>query len=207
MTRGTPIRIGSAALVCAMIADWTITVCLVLFLREHEGSKMRTLLQTLTRYAVNFGLLIGLTDLVVVILASANRSTINLYQLSIFEIVGSLYANTILASLNSRELVADHLSREQRNIHLASISYANTNGSKESVSRHTNIEPITLGNGTSTRNRPGNHVHTRPVNQIDVTYESPVSDPEKSAEMGEVARSSPGSSRVGASLRWDPPSI
>ncbi|KAJ3573096.1 hypothetical protein NP233_g2656 [Leucocoprinus birnbaumii] len=72
---GLPKRIADGALGSAIIVDWTITICLVWFFRKNQTARIRTLMQTLMMYAVNFGLLI-----------------------SVFEVVGSFYAITVLAS-------------------------------------------------------------------------------------------------------------
>ncbi|KAF9452134.1 hypothetical protein P691DRAFT_831909 [Macrolepiota fuliginosa MF-IS2] len=98
---GMPSHIATAALACAIIADWTITGSLVMFLRKNKTT--------------------NLTDLVVLIMANIKWPTLNLYQVSLYQIIGNFYINTVLASLNSRTLVAEHLHRrEEHNIHFTS---------------------------------------------------------------------------------------
>ncbi|KAF8881875.1 hypothetical protein BD779DRAFT_1544613 [Infundibulicybe gibba] len=62
------------------------------------------MINRLVFYAINVGILISATDLVVLALSSSGPhfSTVNLYYLALFEIVGNLYANSLLASLNAR---------------------------------------------------------------------------------------------------------
>jgi len=124
---GTPERIATIALGCAIVTDWTITASLVSFLRKSKTAKTRTLMQILILYSINFGLLISMTDLVVLIISNVKWLTINLYQVSLFEVIGALYANTMLASLNSRSLVAEHLYTPE-NLYFTSINAADISG-------------------------------------------------------------------------------
>ncbi|KAF9452131.1 hypothetical protein P691DRAFT_772594 [Macrolepiota fuliginosa MF-IS2] len=108
---GTPSRFATAALACAVGADWLITATLVKFFKENRTQFPRTshLLKKLIFYAVNLGLLTSLTDVVVLVLSNAPWPSLNFYQLTVFEIVGNLYANSLLACLNARDMVSEEL--------------------------------------------------------------------------------------------------
>ncbi|KAF5350623.1 hypothetical protein D9756_008610 [Leucocoprinus leucothites] len=168
---GMPSRIANGALASSIVVDWTITICLVSFFRKNQGTRTRTLMQTLMLYAMNFGLLISLTDLIVLVLANIKwQNHVNLYQVSLFEVVGNFYANTVLASLNSRTLVAEHLYRS-RNFHSTSINEVSTqiHGFHHPTFSSTPAEgvyhvPVTIGNdgnSKSTRIETGGFVDGR----------------------------------------------
>ncbi|KXN83504.1 hypothetical protein AN958_01362 [Leucoagaricus sp. SymC.cos] len=94
-----PSKFADAALACAVCADWLITGSLVKFFRDNESQFPRTnhLLKKLIFYSVNMGLLTSLADVVVLVLANITWPELNFYQLTVFEIVGNLYANSLLA--------------------------------------------------------------------------------------------------------------
>ncbi|KAF8881881.1 hypothetical protein BD779DRAFT_1788100 [Infundibulicybe gibba] len=105
---------ATAALCCVVATDWTITGSLIYYLRrgrsETQSSRLNTVVNRLIFYAINVGALISAVDLVVLGLSSAKLD--NLYYLGLFETVGNLYANSLLASLNARMSLrqADNLS-------------------------------------------------------------------------------------------------
>ncbi|KAF8881872.1 hypothetical protein BD779DRAFT_986358 [Infundibulicybe gibba] len=104
ITGGFTSDFATAALCCVVAADWTITGSLIYYLRqsrsETQSSRLNTVINQLIFYAINIGALISAVDLVVLGLSSAELH--NLYYLALFEIVGNLYANSLLASLNAR---------------------------------------------------------------------------------------------------------
>ncbi|KAJ3569451.1 hypothetical protein NP233_g5039 [Leucocoprinus birnbaumii] len=110
---GLPSRIAAVALGSAIIVDWTITICLVSFLRRNQNSRaMQALKLGLSRF-LSFD-----------IRQAVNFQSINLYQISIFELVGNfspVYANTVIASLNSRTLATEHLNRPG-NLHFSTMN-------------------------------------------------------------------------------------
>lgn len=114
--RGTASKFATAALACAVGADWLITGSLVKFFRDsqNEYPKTNQLLKKLIFYSVNMGLLTSLADVVVLVLANVPWSFLNFYQLTVFEIVGNLYANSFLACLNARDMVSEELQMERR---------------------------------------------------------------------------------------------
>ncbi|KAF8881879.1 hypothetical protein BD779DRAFT_1675220 [Infundibulicybe gibba] len=97
---------STAALCCVIAADWTITGSLIYYLRrnrtESGWSRTNTIVDRLVFYAINVGILISAADLVVLALSSIHLRIVNLYYLALFEIVGNLYANSLVASLNAR---------------------------------------------------------------------------------------------------------
>ncbi|KAJ3569455.1 hypothetical protein NP233_g5037 [Leucocoprinus birnbaumii] len=139
--RGTPSRFATAALGCAVGADWLITGSLVKFFKESKSQFPRTshLLRKLIFYAVNMGLLTSLADVVVLILSNVPWPSLNFYQLAVFEVVGNLYANSLLACLNARDMVSEELELERRRprtINLtASIATSRYGSSQEHFSR------------------------------------------------------------------------
>jgi len=107
-------RLATAALSCAIVADWTITISLVIFLRAEKGSQSglgfaNKILGTLIFYTVNIGLLISMVDFIVLILQNVKFQSLNLYQLMFYEIVSDLYANSLLACLNMRSPPSNEL--------------------------------------------------------------------------------------------------
>ncbi|KAF8881867.1 hypothetical protein BD779DRAFT_1675210 [Infundibulicybe gibba] len=98
-----------AALSCVIVTDWLITASLVYYLRqclsETGSSGSNTIVGRLIFYAINIGVLTSAGDLVVLALCASQIP--NLYYLALFEIVGNLYANSALASLNARTTLRD----------------------------------------------------------------------------------------------------
>ncbi|KAF8881868.1 hypothetical protein BD779DRAFT_986110 [Infundibulicybe gibba] len=92
----------------SIIADG-ITTSLVYYLRqclsETGFSRSNTIVGRLIFYAINIGVLTSAGDLVVLALCASQIP--NLYYLALFEIVGNLYANSVLASLNARTTFRD----------------------------------------------------------------------------------------------------
>ncbi|EKM78300.1 hypothetical protein AGABI1DRAFT_129419 [Agaricus bisporus var. burnettii JB137-S8] len=156
--RGTPSRYATAALCCAIGADWLITGALVKFFRSNKSEFPRTnrVLKKLIFYAVNMGLLTSLADVVVLVLANyPGWKSLNFYQLTVFEIVGNLYANTFLACLNARDMVSEGLSLDPPPLHTFSISFSRSGFGNSNGTTHSSSRAGGGGGGTASQ---GSHV-------------------------------------------------
>ncbi|KAJ3573093.1 hypothetical protein NP233_g2655 [Leucocoprinus birnbaumii] len=152
---GLPLHIANVALTLSVVVDWTITASLVSFLLSRDNLFKLLQIAPVTQDAnshANLNLICRqfwsshqfngsgcdnngmmtyyhavsrLVTSVFLMQANVKWPSINLYQLSLFEVVGNLYANTVLASLNSRILVAEHVNRPG-NLHVTSINAAST---------------------------------------------------------------------------------
>ncbi|KAF9445484.1 hypothetical protein P691DRAFT_777531 [Macrolepiota fuliginosa MF-IS2] len=122
-------RFATAGLGCAIIADWTTTASLVIFLRAEQGSQpniglTNKFISKLVFYTINIGLLVGLADLITLVLLNVKFKSLNLYQLMSYEIIGNLYANTLLACLNMRSAPSSlELSELAKSQHYSSMPY------------------------------------------------------------------------------------
>ncbi|KAI1786754.1 hypothetical protein LXA43DRAFT_1098878 [Ganoderma leucocontextum] len=98
--------LSGAALVIAAIADTTLTIALVQAFRSQRAREPReseSIIDVIQLYVINSGIATGVFNLVSFILAIALPSGGLLY--SVFVIIAArLYANSLLAVLNSREL-------------------------------------------------------------------------------------------------------
>ncbi|KAF5319268.1 hypothetical protein D9619_008303 [Psilocybe cf. subviscida] len=96
--------LGDTALVSAVVADWCISLSLIYFLKRSQSGMANTdsIINRIVFYTVNMGLITSCTDITVLVLSLWDPPQPNLYSISLFQIVGNLYANSLLASLNSR---------------------------------------------------------------------------------------------------------
>ncbi|KAF8989896.1 hypothetical protein BDQ17DRAFT_1434157 [Cyathus striatus] len=119
----TTATLAKTALSCAIATDWTIAISLIYYLNEHRtgftGTNM--LINRLIFYAINIGLLTSVTDIVVLVLNTVHFKARNLYYLAMFQVVGNLYANSFLASLNSRASIRD---KKAHDVHMSTFAAA-----------------------------------------------------------------------------------
>ncbi|KAF7771630.1 hypothetical protein Agabi119p4_5941 [Agaricus bisporus var. burnettii] len=118
-------RLTMASLGCALLVDWSVTGCLVFLFKEQRSSfnKTQRLMKKLIFYTVNIGLLTSICDLVVLILLNINFHPFDaLYSIAVFEVLGNLYSNSLLAWLNSRTILSDELNRT-RDLEHTSIAF------------------------------------------------------------------------------------
>ncbi|KAF9443999.1 hypothetical protein P691DRAFT_808030 [Macrolepiota fuliginosa MF-IS2] len=95
---------------CTFAVDWSITISLVVLMKKQvpiRSRSIRRLLKNIVSYIVNVGLVISLTDIVVLVLLNVHPDPYTLYSISLYDIVGNLYANSMLACLNSRPSIPE----------------------------------------------------------------------------------------------------
>ncbi|KAJ3508494.1 hypothetical protein NLJ89_g5723 [Agrocybe chaxingu] len=118
---------GTAGLCLAMVADWTISLSLIYWLNKSRSGMARTnsIINYIMFYTINMGLITrtqlpmpSMTDIVVLVLSLWKSPEPQLYFLAIFQVVGNLYANSLLASLNSRTVIRD----KEVNVQLSDFS-------------------------------------------------------------------------------------
>jgi len=102
---------SSTALALAVATDLTIAGSLGYYLHKGRSGYSKTdhLINKLIFWAVNVGILTSSADLVVLISSEAQS---NLVFLAVFEVVGNLYANSMLATLNIRANARGQVLRE-----------------------------------------------------------------------------------------------
>jgi len=95
---------GTAGLALSIATDWSISLSLIFFLNKNRSGMSRTndIINRIVFYTVNLGLITSVTDIVILVLSLWNSATPQLYFLAIFQVIGNLYANSLMASLNSR---------------------------------------------------------------------------------------------------------
>ncbi|KAM5541049.1 hypothetical protein V8D89_005360 [Ganoderma adspersum] len=95
-------QISTAGLSFKVATDVTIACSLGYFLHNHKSGMRRTdhLANQLIFWAVNIGVLTSIFDVLVL---AWSEATSNLIFLAIYTIVGNLYSNSLLATLNIRE--------------------------------------------------------------------------------------------------------
>ncbi|KAF8881865.1 hypothetical protein BD779DRAFT_1675209 [Infundibulicybe gibba] len=139
-----------AALSCVIVTDWLITASLVYYLRqclsETGFSRSNTIVGRLIFYAINIGVLTSAGDLVVLALCASQIP--NLYYLAIFEIVGNLYANSVLASLNARTTLRDTTQPFVSSIHVVGGFKDSTTQNGTFVVRNSRQEESTIPQGS-----------------------------------------------------------
>ncbi|KAI0700466.1 hypothetical protein BC835DRAFT_421667 [Cytidiella melzeri] len=93
------------ALSTAISTDVAIMASLIFLLNRGRSrtvfAKTDRLINTLTFYAIQAGMITVLADVVIIVL-NQYIDRIGLYYLGIYSVVGNLYANSLLASLNAR---------------------------------------------------------------------------------------------------------
>ncbi|KAF9069354.1 hypothetical protein BDP27DRAFT_1325740 [Rhodocollybia butyracea] len=104
--------LGTAALSTAIAADISITCSLLFYMNrfrstvsEEDYANRRTLpmINRLMFYLINVGAVTSLTDIVTLVLSDVLIHPSNLKFYALFEVVGNLYANSLLATLNARD--------------------------------------------------------------------------------------------------------
>ncbi|KAF8496107.1 hypothetical protein JB92DRAFT_82295 [Gautieria morchelliformis] len=96
---------SSIALPSAIAADMSITVFQLHCLNRYRSDESPSLsiINRLMFYAVNVGVIMTLGDIAVLILSLDD--TKGLQYFAVYEVVGNLYANSLLATLNARDSV------------------------------------------------------------------------------------------------------
>ncbi|KAF9459307.1 hypothetical protein BDZ94DRAFT_1048553 [Collybia nuda] len=91
----------SVSLFLAAVTDITIVASLTHYLRKNKSGMQNTdtIVNYLITHIVGNGILTTVVDILVLIFAIVNR---NMIYLAIYQVVANLYANSVLASLNSR---------------------------------------------------------------------------------------------------------
>jgi hypothetical protein len=102
----TPVlhNLGTASLALSVTTDWCISLSLIYFLlRNRSGmANTDTIINRIVFYTINMGLITSCFDICVLGLSLWNSPHPQLYSIALYQIVGNLYANSLLASLNSR---------------------------------------------------------------------------------------------------------
>jgi len=95
---------GTAGLSLGLVTDWSISLSLIYFLlKSRTGmSQTNSIINYIVFYTINMGLITSMTDVVVLGLSLWNSAKPQLYFLALFQVLGNLYAISLLASLNSR---------------------------------------------------------------------------------------------------------
>ncbi|KIY46202.1 hypothetical protein FISHEDRAFT_76044 [Fistulina hepatica ATCC 64428] len=93
------------ALIIAVITDMVITISLSYFLHNSRSGIKRTdkIINRLIIYAINNGVLTSTLDIVVLGVWTGQPNS--LIYLALFQLVGNLYANSMLATLNTRSIL------------------------------------------------------------------------------------------------------
>ncbi|XP_006459534.1 hypothetical protein AGABI2DRAFT_116497 [Agaricus bisporus var. bisporus H97] len=128
-------RLTMASLGCALLVDWSVTGCLVFLFKEQRSSfnkfnpathEEADFLYSQHRIAYKSWVLRrgeSICDLVVLILLNINFHPFDaLYSIAVFEVLGNLYSNSLLAWLNSRTILSDELNRT-RDLDHTSIAF------------------------------------------------------------------------------------
>ncbi|KAI0353737.1 hypothetical protein OH77DRAFT_1427013 [Trametes cingulata] len=102
---------STASLVMKVATDTTIAFSLGFLLHKNKSGITRTdhLANKLIFWAINIGVLTSIADVLVLVFSEA---TSNLIFLAIYTIVGNLYSNSLLATLNIREYARTQVLRE-----------------------------------------------------------------------------------------------
>jgi hypothetical protein len=114
---GTPQLMARIGLSLSLATDVLIASSLTFYLLRGRTGRKKTdsLVNRLTVHAVNNGILTSATDLVVLVFVIIAPNS--LIYLSIFEVVGNLYTNSLLATLNARNAI-----KAQQDMHLVEES-------------------------------------------------------------------------------------
>ncbi|KAJ4466296.1 hypothetical protein J3R30DRAFT_3589630 [Lentinula aciculospora] len=109
---------ATAALSTAIAADVTITFSLLFYVsrfRSHADEKSTLpMINRLIFYLINVGIVTSVGDIAVLTLSDINTATPSLKYYALYEVVGNFYANSLLATFNTRDSL--------RNIHDAAAA-------------------------------------------------------------------------------------
>ncbi|KIJ37698.1 hypothetical protein M422DRAFT_781597 [Sphaerobolus stellatus SS14] len=99
---GTPETIAKAILASAVVIDMTIAITLSFYLHRSRTGFKKTdkLINKLVIYTINNGVLTSAVDIVALVFVFDEPH--NLIFLAITQVIGNLYANSLMAMLNSR---------------------------------------------------------------------------------------------------------
>jgi hypothetical protein len=97
-------RFGTTALALSVTTDWCISLSLIYFLKRNQSGIAYTdkLINRIVFYTVNMGLITSCFDICVLAVGLWDPPHPQLYSIALYQIVANLYANSLLASLNSR---------------------------------------------------------------------------------------------------------
>ncbi|KAJ3756082.1 hypothetical protein EV360DRAFT_72295 [Lentinula raphanica] len=98
---------ATAALSTAIAADVTITFSLLFYVsrfRSHaDEKKTLPMINRLIFYLINIGIVTSVGDIAVLVLSDINTATPSLKYYALYEVVGNFYANSLLATFNTRD--------------------------------------------------------------------------------------------------------
>ncbi|KAF5319270.1 hypothetical protein D9619_008293 [Psilocybe cf. subviscida] len=140
-------RLGFATLGLAIATDWCISLSLIYFLNRNRSgmSSTNSIINRIVFYTVNMGLITSCMDITILALTIWDPAQPHLYSIALLQVVANLYANSLLASLNSRiawrtkpnanVAMSDFSAFEARSGHETESTAADlsSNGSKEKV--------------------------------------------------------------------------
>ncbi|KAF9043623.1 hypothetical protein BDZ89DRAFT_1059540 [Hymenopellis radicata] len=152
--------VSSTSLALSVLADIMIAVSIGYYLnRGRSGfSKTDHLINKLIFYAMNVGILTSVLDFVVLITSEVDNSLI---FLAIFEVVGSVYFNSLLAMLNIRHITRGQvLNEDGTSLELHSTNHkttvefkAGTDGSQSGIETPKKRSRTTLFGGRSMQSK------------------------------------------------------
>ncbi|RPD52980.1 hypothetical protein L226DRAFT_614432 [Lentinus tigrinus ALCF2SS1-7] len=115
---------SSAGLAFKVATDTTIAGSLGFFLHRSKSGIQSTdhLVNKLTFYAINIGCLTSIIDILVL---AWSEATSNLIFLALYTVVGNLYSNSLLATLNIRQYARSQvLAEDGTSLQLASMKFS-----------------------------------------------------------------------------------
>ncbi|KAK0472771.1 hypothetical protein IW261DRAFT_1660860 [Armillaria novae-zelandiae] len=117
---------STTALALSVFADLMIAFSISFFLRQGRSGLTKTdhIINRLIFWSMNVGILTSLLDLIVLITSEAQD---NLNFLAVFEVVASVYANSLLATLNIRAISRGQvLNEDGTSLELDSSDYSHS---------------------------------------------------------------------------------
>lgn len=110
------------SLVIAVVNDISIAALLSYYLHSSRTGirSTNTLINKLITYAVANGTLTSITGVVCLVFAFIHQN--NMIYISIMQVLGNLYSNALLATLNSRRVQG----KQRENLPMTSINFTNT---------------------------------------------------------------------------------
>ncbi|KAF8901584.1 hypothetical protein CPB85DRAFT_1564827 [Mucidula mucida] len=190
--------VSSTSLALSVLADIMIAVSIGYYLnRGRSGfSKTDHLINKLIFYALNVGILTSILDFAVLITSEVDDSLI---FLAIFEVVGSVYFNSLLAMLNIRAITRGQvLNEDGTSLELHSTNFkttvefkAGTDGSQSGIETPKKRSRTTLfGRSMQSKTMIHTEVHELSHDQVSEFEAAPSTEHQVAHELKEIVYSS-----------------